>query len=78
MPRITIQNNDLPDAISTKLLKVKDSRLSELERIINILEYKEIPLENCNSTAQSVKIPNGASRLHLSKDTATRKIVSSQ
>lgn len=46
MLRIVVQNNDLPNAISTNFLKVKDFKLSDLEKIINIsecpaLEYRD-------------------------------------
>ena len=71
--RIVIQNNELPNSISTKFRKIKDFRLNDLEQIINILEYKNISLGECKIVLQSVKIPNRAGGLYLSKDTATRK-----
>ena len=39
MLRLVIQNEELPDAISTKFNKVQDFKLGDLENIINILEY---------------------------------------
>ena len=39
MLRLVIQNEELPDAISTKCNKVGDFKLGDLENIINILEY---------------------------------------
>ena len=71
--RFIIQNEELPNATSTKFQKVKDFRLAELEQIIKLLEYKNIPLESCRIIIHSVKIPNGSDRLYLAKDTATRK-----
>ena len=57
--RIVIQNEELPNAILTKFNKVKDFELGNLEQVIKILEYRNIPLENCKIVVQSVKIPNG-------------------
>ena len=57
--RFVIQNEELPNAISTKFNKVKDFALGDLENVIRILEYRDIPLENCRIVVQSVKIPNG-------------------
>ena len=71
--RIVIQNEELPNAISTKFNKVNDFKLDNIDELIKILEYKNIPLEKCKIIIQSVKIPNGTGRLYLSKDTATRK-----
>ena len=71
--RFIIQNEELPNAISPKFNKVKDFKLGDLEQIIKILEYRNIPLENCKIVVQSVKIPNGKGRLFLSKDTVSRK-----
>ena len=71
--RIVIQNEELPNAISTKYNKVNDFKLVNIDELIKILEYKNIPLENCKIIIQSVKIPNGGGRLYLSKDSATRK-----
>ena len=45
MPRLAIQNEELPNAISTKFNKVQDFKLGDLENVINILEYRTIPLE---------------------------------
>ena len=39
MLRLVIQNEELPDAISTKFNKVQDFKLGDLETVINILEY---------------------------------------
>ena len=73
MLRLVIQNEELPNAISTKFNKVKNSKLSALENIINILEYRGIPLETSKIIVQSVKIPTGKGRLYLTKDTISRK-----
>ena len=73
MIRIVIQNEELPKAISTKFKKVQDFKLGDLEDIINILEYRAIPIENCKIVVQSVKIPAGKGRLYLTKDTVSRK-----
>ena len=71
--RLVIQNEELPNAISTKFNKVQDFKLGNLEAIINILEYRAIPIENCKIVVQSVKIPAGKGRMHLMKDTVSRK-----
>ena len=44
-----------------------------MENVINILEYRAIPIENCKIVVQSVKIPVGKGRLYLMKDTVSRK-----
>ena len=44
--RFIIQNEELPNAISTKFNKVKDFKLGDLEQVIRILEYKNILLES--------------------------------
>ena len=73
MLRIVIQNEELPEAISTKFNKVENFKLGDLDTIINILEYRAIPIENCKIVVQSVKIPAGKGRLYLTKDTISRK-----
>ena len=73
MLRLVIQNEELPNAISTKFNKVQDFKLGDLETIINILEYRAIPIEKCKIVVQSVKIPAGKGRLYLTKDTVSRK-----
>ena len=73
MLRLVIQNEELPNAISTKFNKVEDFKLGDLETIINILEYRAIPIEKCKIVVQSVKIPTGKGRLYLTKDTVSRK-----
>ena len=73
MLRIVIQNEELPKAISTKFNKVENFKLGDLDTIINILEYRAIPIENCKIVVQSVKIPAGKGRLLLTKDTVSRK-----
>ena len=73
MFRLVIQNKKLPNAISTKFNKVKDFKLADLENVINILEYRAIPIENCKIVVQSVNIPTGKERLYLTKDTISRK-----
>ena len=73
MLRLVIQNEELPNAISTKFNKVQDFKLGDLETIINILEYRAIPIEKCKIVVQSVKIPAGKGRLYLAKDTVSRK-----
>ena len=64
MLRLVIQNEELPNAISTKFNKVQDFKLADLEQVINILEYRDIPLEKCKIVVQSVKIPTGKGRLY--------------
>ena len=71
--RFIIQNEELPNAISTKFNKVKDLVLGDLENVIKILEYRDIPLENCRVVVQSIKIPAGTGRLYLTEDTVSRK-----
>ena len=73
MLRLVIQNEELPNAISTKFNKVQNFKLGDLENIINILEYRAIPIEKCKIVVQSVKIPTGKGRLYLTKDTISRK-----
>ena len=73
MLRLVIQNEELPNAISTKFNKVQDFKLGDLDNIINILEYRAIPIEKCKIVVQSVKIPTGKGRLYLTKDTISRK-----
>ena len=65
---------ELPNAISTKFNKVQDFKLDNLETIINILEYRTIPIEKCKIIIRSVKIPTGKGRLYLSNDTISRKM----
>ena len=72
MLRPVIQNEELPNAISTKFNKVQDLKLGDLENVINILEYRVIPLEKCKIVVESVKIPAGKGRLYLN-DTFSRK-----
>ena len=71
--RFVIQNEELPNAISTKFNKVQDSKLRDLEQVIKILEYRDIPLENCKIVVHCVKIPAGEGKLCLTKDTVSRK-----
>ena len=73
MIRVLIQNEELPNTISTKFNKVKSFKLGDLENIINIMEYRGIPLETSKIIVQSVKIPTGKGRLYLTKDTISRK-----
>ena len=73
MLRTVIQNEDLPKAISTKIKRVQDFELADLDNIIRILEYRAINLEKCNIIVQSVKIPTGKGRLLLTKDNILRK-----
>ena len=73
MLRLVIQNEELPETISTKFSKVQDFKLGDLETIINILEYQAIPIEKCKIIVQSVKIPAGKGRLYLTNDTVSRK-----
>ena len=73
MLRLVIQNEELPNAISTKFNKVQDFKLGDLENVINILEYRAILIEKCKIVVQSVKIPDGEGRLYLKKDTVSRK-----
>ena len=71
--RVVIQNEELPNAISTKFTKVESFKLGDLENVINILEHRVIPIEKCKIVVQSVKIPTGKGRLYLTKDTISRK-----
>ena len=71
--RLVIQNEELPNAISMKFNKAEDFKLGDLENVINILEYRAIPIEKCKIVVQSVKIPTGKGRLYLTKDTISRK-----
>ena len=73
MIRVVIQNEELPNAISMKFNKVESFKLGDLENIINIMEYRGIPLETSKIIVQSVKIPTGKGRLYLTKDTISRK-----
>ena len=73
MLRLVIQNEELPDATSTKFNKVQDFKLADLEHVIRILEYRNIPLEKCKIVIQSTEIPTGKGRLYLTKDTISRK-----
>ena len=45
MLKLVIQNEELPNAISTKFNKVGDFKLGDLENIINILEYRAVLIE---------------------------------
>ena len=63
MLRLVIQNEELPNAISTKFNKVENFKLGDLENVINILEYRAIPIEKFKIVVQSVKIPTGKGRL---------------
>ena len=73
MLRFVIQNEELPNAISTKFNKVENFKLGDLETVIKILEYRGIPLETSKIVVQSVKIPTGKGRLYLTNDTISRK-----
>ena len=73
MLRLVIQNEELPNAISTKFNMVGDFKLGDLETIINILEYRAILIEKCKIVVQSVKVPTGKGRLYLSNDTFQEK-----
>ena len=68
MLRLVIQNEELRSAISTKFNKVGDLKLGDLETIINILEYRAIPIEKCKIVIQGIKIPTGKERLYLTKE----------
>ena len=72
--RLVIQNEELPNAISMKFNKVEDFKLRDLETIINISEYRAIPIEKCKIVVQSIKIPTGKGRLYLTKDTISGKM----
>ena len=71
--RFVILNEELPNAISTNFNEVENFELGDLENVINILEYRAIPIENCKIVVQSVKIPVSKGRLYLMKDTVSRK-----
>ena len=71
--RVVIQNEELPNAISTKFNKVESFKLGDLENIINIMEYRGIPLKASKIVVQSIKTPTGKGRLYLTKDTILRK-----
>ena len=55
--RFVIQNEELPNTISTKFNNVQDFKLGDLEQVIKILEYRDILIENCKIIVQSIKIP---------------------
>ena len=71
--RVVIQNEELPNAISTKFTKVESFKLGDLENVMNILEYRAIPIEKCKIIVQSVIILTGKGRLYLTKDSISRK-----
>ena len=73
MPRLVVQNEERPNAISTKFNKVQDFKLADLENIINISEYHAIPLEKHKIIVQSIKILTNKGRLYLMNDTVSRK-----
>ena len=73
MLRLVIQNEELPNTISTKFNKVGNFKLGDLENVINILEYRAIPIGKCKIVVQRVKIPTSMGRLYLTKDTISRK-----
>ena len=73
MLRLVTQNEELPNAISTKFNKVQDFKLADLENVINILEYRAMLIKKCKIVVQSIKIPTGKGRLYLTKDTVSRK-----
>ena len=73
MLRLVIQNEELPNAISTKFNKVENFKLGDLENVINIMEYRGILLETSKIVLQSVKILTGKGRLYLTKDAISRK-----
>ena len=73
MLRLIIENEELPNAISTKFNKVQDFKPGNLENVINILEYRAILTEKCIIVVQSIKIPAGKGRLYFTKDTISRK-----
>ena len=73
MIRVVIQNEELPNTISMKFNKVESFKLGDLENIINIMEYRGIPLETSKIIVQSLKIPTGKGRLYLTKDAISRK-----
>ena len=49
MIRVVIQNEELPNTISTKFNKVESFKLGDLENIVNIMEYRGVPLELAKS-----------------------------
>ena len=71
--RVVIQNEELPNAISIKFIKVESFKLGDLENVINIMEYRGVPLETSKILVQSVRIPTGQGKLHLTKDNISRK-----
>ena len=73
MLRLVIQNEELPNAISTKFNEVQDFKLADSEQVIRILEYGDITLEKCKIVVHNVKIPTGRGKLYLTKDTISRK-----
>ena len=52
---------------------MQDFKPGDLEQVIRILEYRDIPLEKCKIVVRGVKIPTGKGRLYLTKDTVSRK-----
>ena len=73
MLRLVVQNEELPNAISTKFNKVGDFKLGDLKNVTNILEYRAIPIEKCKIVVQSIKILTRIGRLYLSKNSISRK-----
>ena len=53
--RFVIQNEELPNAISTKFNKVQDFKLGDLEQVIIILDY-------CQILARQEEIPQKTSK----------------
>ena len=52
---------------------MRDFKEGDLDTVINILEYRAIPIDKCKIVVQSVRIPAGKGRLYLTKDTFSRK-----
>ena len=52
---------------------MENFELGDLENVINILEYRAIPIEKCKIVIESVKIPVSKGRLYLTEDTVSRK-----
>ena len=73
MVRIIIGHESLFYPVSTKMTKIKWFNMVTLDKVIGILEYNHIPIDECMITLQSIKIPAGKARLPLTKDSISNK-----
>ena len=61
--------------ISTKLITISGSLTSYdlINKLLNFVEYKEVPLSEVKIEIQSIKIPRGMGRLHVMKSNLNQK-----